>query len=41
MTETDDHHEFDPMAGDDVCLYLLDNGDRCLKFEGESCHDRD
>ncbi|AGT12817.1 hypothetical protein PHELEMICH_79 [Mycobacterium phage Phelemich] len=35
MTDTDDHHEFEPMPGDDTCMYLLTSGERCMKFEGE------
>jgi hypothetical protein len=36
--ETDEHHEFDPMPGDDVCMYLLSTGERCEKFASE--HDQ-
>lgn len=35
MTDTDDHHEFEPMPGDDTCMYVLADGERCMKFEGE------
>jgi len=33
--ETDTRHEFDSLPGDDVCVYLLGNGERCMKFEGD------
>ena len=33
--DTDTRHEFEPLAGDDVCMYVLSNGNRCMKFEGE------
>ena len=33
--ETDDRHEFDPLPGDDVCVYRKSDGETCLKFEGE------
>lgn len=35
MTDTDAHHEFEPLPGDDTCMYVLSNGERCLRFEGE------
>ena len=38
MTDTDSHHEFEPMPGDDVCMYILSDGDRCMGFESE--HDQ-
>ena len=34
-SDTDERHEFESMAGDGVCMYVLSTGDRCLKFESE------
>ncbi|ACF05086.1 hypothetical protein Nigel_83 [Mycobacterium phage Nigel] len=33
--DTDAHHEFEPMPGGDVCMYVLASGGRCMKFEGD------
>ena len=42
--ETMEHHQFDPMRGDDVCMFVDVNADpeettRCCGYEGDLRHD--
>lgn len=32
---TDAGHEFEPMPGDDTCMYVLVSGERCMKYAGD------
>lgn len=38
VDDTDDHHEFEPMPGDDICMYLMSDGTRCEEFDGHDRH---
>ncbi|QGH80179.1 hypothetical protein SEA_MITHRIL_86 [Mycobacterium phage Mithril] len=32
---TDAGHPFEPMPGDDTCMYVLVSGERCMKYAGD------